>query len=47
VSGYSDNDIVDQGVLAPEVRFLDKPFTPAALAGKVREVLDEPALALH
>jgi len=41
VSGYSDSDISDQGILDPDVRFLEKPFTPAALGRKVREVLDE------
>jgi signal transduction histidine kinase/ActR/RegA family two-component response regulator len=45
VSGYSDGDITDQGVLAPQLRFLEKPFTPDALGMKVREVLDEAAVA--
>jgi two-component system cell cycle sensor histidine kinase/response regulator CckA len=38
-SGYTDNVLMDQGALAPGVRLLDKPFTPAALALKVAEVL--------
>jgi two-component system cell cycle sensor histidine kinase/response regulator CckA len=38
-SGYPDNVLMDQGALAPGVRLLDKPFTPAALALKVAEVL--------
>ncbi|MBV9658417.1 MAG: response regulator [Verrucomicrobia bacterium] len=42
VSGYSENDISDRGVLADDIRFLEKPFTPLTLARKVREVLDEP-----
>jgi DNA-binding NtrC family response regulator len=41
VSGYSDTDISDQGVIDPDVRFLEKPFTPDILGRKVREVLDE------
>ncbi len=41
VSGYSDSDISDQGIIAPDVRFLEKPFTPGTLVRKVREVLDE------
>jgi two-component system cell cycle sensor histidine kinase/response regulator CckA len=45
VSGYSENDISDQGILAADIRFLEKPFTPQALARKVREVLDEPISA--
>jgi DNA-binding NtrC family response regulator len=45
VSGYSENDISDQGILAADIRFLEKPFTPQTLARKVREVLDEPISA--
>ena len=45
VSGYSDSDISDQGILAPDVRFLEKPFTPETLGRKVREVLDENGVA--
>ena len=45
VSGYSDSDISDQGILAPDVRFLEKPFTPETLGKKVREVLDESRVA--
>jgi CheY-like chemotaxis protein len=39
-SGYTDGAIVQHGVLGSDVPFLHKPFRPAALAQKVREVLD-------
>ena len=42
-SGYTDNVLLDQGALAPDVTLLDKPFTPAGLARKVAEVLAAPA----
>jgi len=41
MSGYTDNAIVRHGVLSPEIEFLEKPFTPARLKRKVREVLDQ------
>jgi PAS domain S-box-containing protein len=40
-SAYTENAIVHQGVLDKDVALLQKPFTPSALAHKLREVLDQ------
>jgi PAS domain S-box-containing protein len=40
MSGYTDNVIASGGVLEAGLAFLQKPFTPALLAQKVRDVLD-------
>jgi CheY-like chemotaxis protein len=40
MSGYPAETIVERGVLEPGAVFLEKPFTPDALAKKVRHALD-------
>jgi signal transduction histidine kinase/CheY-like chemotaxis protein len=41
MSGYTDDEVIRRGVSRGEVPFVQKPFTPAVLARRVREVLDE------
>jgi len=45
-SGYADQALLHQELLAPGTAFLQKPFTREALLNKVREVLDLPASAV-
>jgi two-component system cell cycle sensor histidine kinase/response regulator CckA len=40
MSGYTDSAIASSGVLERESAFLQKPFTPVALTGKVRDILE-------
>ncbi len=40
MSGYTNDEIIRRGLLTPGAPFLQKPFSPEALATKVREVLD-------
>ena len=43
MSGYTGEDVVQRGLLEPGAPFQQKPFTPAALAAKVRALLDQRA----
>jgi two-component system cell cycle sensor histidine kinase/response regulator CckA len=41
ISGYTEHAVSQHTVIRPGTPFLQKPFSPAALAKKVREVLDQ------
>ena len=41
MSGYTGEDVVQRGLLDPGAPFQQKPFTPAGLALKVRQMLDQ------
>jgi PAS domain S-box-containing protein len=45
MSGYPDHPLFKKGEVNPEANFLQKPFTPAILAQKVREMLDQARVA--
>ncbi len=40
ISGFTDDAVTRRGMQTGEVAFLQKPFSPTALADKVRAVLD-------
>jgi signal transduction histidine kinase/ActR/RegA family two-component response regulator len=42
MSGYTDDTVVRHGLLQGEINYLEKPFTPAALARKAAAVLASP-----
>jgi len=42
MSGYTEDAIVQHGVLKAGIAFLHKPFTAETLGRKIREVLDGP-----
>lgn len=43
ISGFTDDAIVQHGVLEPGLAFMYKPFSPDVLLRKMREILDGPA----
>jgi signal transduction histidine kinase len=40
MSAYTEDDAINIGILSPGTTFIEKPFSPDELAGKVRDVLD-------
>jgi len=40
MSGYTEDTIAHRGIASSDATFLQKPFTPSALAAKVRDLLD-------
>jgi signal transduction histidine kinase/CheY-like chemotaxis protein len=49
MSAYAQEDAIDVGMLSPGTAFIEKPFSPDELAGKVRDVLsgDKANLGAH
>jgi hypothetical protein len=43
MSGYADAAVIRHDILEAGLPFVQKPFTPEGLAGRVREVLDAPS----
>ena len=46
MSGYTDDAIVRHGLMDESLEFIQKPFTPDALARKVRKVIDSSGVAV-
>jgi CheY-like chemotaxis protein len=46
-SGYTEDAVLRRNFLDPGAEFVEKPFTPARLAQRAREVLDGPAPILN
>ena len=40
MSGYTDDAIIQQGILEEDMNFIHKPFLPAELASKIRSILN-------
>ena len=42
VSGFTDDEVMQQGIIIPGSSYLQKPFSPASLIAKIGEMLREP-----
>jgi PAS domain S-box-containing protein len=42
ISGYTDDSMIRKRIEEPGAAFLQKPFTPASLVQKIRQLLDQP-----
>ncbi|HPP01038.1 MAG TPA: ATP-binding protein [bacterium] len=40
MSGYTDDSIARQGLVDPDIAFIQKPFTPLTLVQKIQDILD-------
>jgi DNA-binding response OmpR family regulator len=45
MSGYSSDVASERGLLPVDVSLIRKPFSPTALAARIREILDTPSAA--
>jgi two-component system cell cycle sensor histidine kinase/response regulator CckA len=45
VSGFTDDEVMQQGIIIPGSAYLQKPFSPASLVEKIGEMLREPPSA--
>ena len=43
VSGFTDDEVMQQGIIIPGSAYLQKPFSPVSLVAKIQEMLREPA----
>ena len=45
ISGYTNDEVVGRGLLTQGEAFLQKPFPPATLAARIRELIGDRSLA--
>jgi response regulator RpfG family c-di-GMP phosphodiesterase len=43
ISGFTDDEVMHQGIIIPGSEYLQKPFSPVSLVAKIGEMLLEPA----